>query len=451
MFRWFRVLSPFTLSMAEAGGAAAPAAGAGAPPAGAEPPKPVSRSIGMSSGDSYAPIQPPRMTDGGDPAAGASGDKGGDKGGKPKAKPAAAGAAPPADGAGADSSDTAGANAPVYEPGVFYKDGKPVGKDYIPLTRLQEEIRRRDAMLRASGIDPETGAALKPAAGAAAGGDGKPGTDDKGAAAAQAATDTAEPAWKKELLPLPSKDGKPGADGKLVPWDDLAEYTAALARVEGHNAYVEAAGKAADARAREEKTIKDAEAQTEWDGKVTKLQTELIPAYAEANGMTVEQFQARAAIPEAAGIVQSPANQAATWGFLVSEAANPAALMVAIADASRTAEGAAELRRIAALPTGQMVRELIKMDDRVGDGRPIFKGAPEPGAAGAAGGEGDQDLTTGAAPGKGAPKTVTSAPPPPAKVGGGAGTNRKTLAEMTSSERIAHWKEQDRQKRAKKN
>lgn len=307
---------------------------------------------------------------------------------------------------------------PKTEPKLEAKaEPKPkVPEGMIPASRLAEERAKFTRKLEAAGLDPETGKPVKAAA--------------------------PEEPWRADLKPEPDKAGKI-VDGKLEAWDDTAEYLREVARVQAHNTWVENSGRAkveAESNRKQADADKfieeEAKSFREWD-------TVKRPAFIAEVGITEEQFEAsRTALAEMPDVPD--ANAQLFRYFTLHEAESGPQFLYELGKLPP-----ARLAEMAAMPTAALHREFLKLDARLSAGLNADGSLRAQGVLTKSGANGKDGVSRPPSD-SGESRRVSAAPPPPSQVGGGSGTIKKSLDEMDTKERIAHWAEEDRARRMKK-
>lgn len=276
------------------------------------------------------------------------------------------------------------------------KTADPAKDGFIPRERYNEAVQRKDAMLRAAGIDPETGAPLAK------------GADTTTAAKPKEFAKGEEP-WAKDLVPLPRADD---VDAQGNPkYADTASFLEALADAKANNRVVEALGRRKldeDAAAAERQRTSQAERDQQT---LKKFANETIPAALVKRGLIAE-----GALPQEVGaaldtalapLAALPAMERQStylYNFAMKNSQSGADLLLAVAEEAKTREGQAYILKLGAMDDNALIRELIAMDRLVSLGLTIQGKARPAAAPGAAKG--------GLTPqkGEGIPRTMTPSP-----------------------------------------
>lgn len=206
-------------------------------------------------------------------------------------------------------------------------------------------------------------------------------------------TETAEPAWKSKLKPLPSKEGKL-VDGKRVDWESTEEYLDARQDVLNHNAQVERDGKAAETKAADDaKAANERNAQLARD-RHTNYVEKTVPAFLKAENLTLEQFNG--ALEKAPNVPVLDAGTGDMIGAAILQLSKDAARFnyaIATATPEVLTPYAAEVMAAAPGParTAKIIEVVGRMDALLSHGLGL-DGKPRAAAA-----KGGGALTTGAA------------------------------------------------------
>ncbi|MGH7735044.1 MAG: hypothetical protein ACREOE_15505, partial [Gemmatimonadales bacterium] len=186
----------------------------------------------------------------------------------------------------------------------------------------------------------------------------------------QTTTTAAEPAWKSKLLAMPSKEGKPGADGKLVPWEDADEYDTAKAQVITQNALIERDGKAAEAKAGDDAKAEETRATEAAQARFHDFQTKHIPDYVKEEGITVDQYNTDLKRTPNIAVMDEPTSKTLS-GVIVQHTSNIARFVHRMSEAG-TEMLSAEAAKIMAIPPAQRTAALVawvgRMEGRIDAG-----------------------------------------------------------------------------------